>query len=65
MNQYGLQMDRKTMEKAWKGLEMDRNRLKIKKELLMDWNGMKMDRAISKWTETNSKWQNGPECTRN
>ena len=25
----------------------------------MKWNGMKMDRAMSKWTETNSKWQNG------
>ena len=52
MNQNGLEMDRKIMErpgkdskwteKLWKGLEMDRNRLK-------------MDRAISKWTETNSK----------
>ena len=42
MNQNGLEMGRKIMEKAWKGLEMDRNRLK-------------MDRAISKWTETNSK----------
>ena len=32
MNQNGLEMDRKTMEKAWKGLEMDRNRLEIKKK---------------------------------
>ena len=27
-------MDRKTMEKAWKGLKMDRNRLEIKKRTL-------------------------------
>ena len=32
-------MDRKTMEKAWKVLEMDRNRLEIKKKLTL--NGLK------------------------
>ena len=69
MNKNWLEIDRKTMEKALKVLEMDRNRLEIKKwtlnglernengqsDLKMDWNKLK----IAEWNRI------GSEFTRN
>ena len=58
MNQNGLEMDRKIMEKAWR-LERTRNGQKQTQNGLSD---LEMDRNKLEIAEC---YRNGPECARN